>query len=308
MNDLVALSSKIAFICQVFISVDLHGQGYVQLIDTTNIWHDGYWSSDPGPAHTVVECNRYWFDGDTMFDGVSLKVLRKTGSLVSGSSQSTNGFITTWYHNVVHALIREDTLTHRAYIRLSDPPSFEQLFYDFGAEIGPYPDSYRFQGSSGVIVISIDTIETEAGPRKRLNLNNGHTIVQGIGSIKGLMPQTYTGQLNIGGLTCHIHNDVEIINGGTSFTCHCSFNVGVAEQRAQGLKLWPSPTRGILYMERAMPHAAYTVRDASGRIVSTGLCDARGIATIDLSGSAPSVYMLVVDDGKRTMRAKVIKE
>ena len=76
-----------------------------------------------------------------------------------------------------------------------------------------------------------------------------------------------------------------------------------------GPELYPNPVSNdlILKLETVFSGDSYTVYQANGSKVKTGRIIAK-VTTIDLSGNAPGVYLVVIENNKHIFREKVIKK
>jgi hypothetical protein len=276
---------------------NIYAQSYRALLHPTAIWQDHHAWISPGPNTSSRECYHITLGGDSIIDGTTYKILRR-----SGWWATVNGV--DWY-NGEWGLIREDTLERRVYFRQYGW-SIDFLFYDFSVGIGPYPPTIRF--SQDLYVNAIDTIILSSGEHRRFHMGPQHYIIEGIGSTMGFMKSTLGGEIPWDHtLVCHR------ILGEINYTiihdeCPCNDDVGISLISASPLSISPSPTTGIAKLNGADPHAPYFIRSMEGRLIAAGRCSSDGSAMIDLSEMAAAIFQVEVRmvNGSRVVR--VVRE
>ncbi|MBS1582260.1 MAG: T9SS type A sorting domain-containing protein [Bacteroidetes bacterium] len=88
---------------------------------------------------------------------------------------------------------------------------------------------------------------------------------------------------------------------GVGVTCVA----GLHDAGAAGLRIHPNPVTDRLYIQGALPRdASITLSDATGRILLRTDASAR---TIDLSGRAPGLYTVTLDQGAHRWVQRVMK-
>lgn len=282
-------------------------QSYVPLLKATATWQDENACASPGPNTSDYECVRYYLDGDSTLSDTLYQVLRRTGRTSHFNGIFPNMSYVNWFSGEFVALLREDTLARRVYIR---PPGWpvSWLLYDFSVGVGPYPSTYRYYQWPDLQVTSVDTVWLNDGPHRRINFDAFESVIEGVGGISGFLESGVSGEIHwLGRLVCHVPEDSAnyIV---TSFDCACYSNVGVHDQPVTRLRIRPSPTVDLCYLEGAKPEALYFVRSLDGRLMKAGSCSNNGSATINLSHLPGGMYLIEVRDGNLDQRVKILKQ
>lgn len=287
-----------AVVLLVFVSDGLFAQAYRPILSNSVTWQDNYRSADLGPGVSVFECYSYYLGGDTLVNDTTYRILSMTG--VFSFNQATS-----WFSEPVSALLREDTAIHKVFIR-GPMWSFERVLYDFSAGLGPYPVTYRHPTSERVVV-AVDNIELFDGPHRRLTLNYGETIIEGIGSIRGFMPRRSAYPVWAEHLICHTRDGVQD-HFNDIIDCLCNTHVGIPTTADRSLRVYPSPTVGLCHLEGAPPNASFRLRSMDGRSVQSGMCSSSGSVTIDMADLSAATYVVEVFNDTRSLKVKVLKE
>jgi hypothetical protein len=289
----------IALVWLALMSEALMAQSYRPLLDTNAYWQDENAWINPGPNTSSYECIRYFLDGDSILNDTSFHVLRMTGMQMSGGQN--------WFTGEFVGLVREDTVSHRVYIRPLDWQT-ELLFYDFSAGVGPYPSSFRFSSWSDLVVQSVDTVLWADGPHRRMFLNHGTVIIEGIGATSGFLASWQWGEYHwLERMVCHTVADsanYEVF----SYDCPCGSYSGVPTRATNSMKVGPSPTYGLCYLHDAPPNAYFLIRSMDGRVVLTGRCSNNSTTTIDLTALPAAIYLLVVIDDLQPFMTRIVKQ
>lgn len=255
----------------------------------------------------MSDCRRYYLDGDSTINDTSYVILRQTGRHRHSNLQAPNLSYTQWFSDAFVALLREDTIARRVFIRTSWWP-VEQLFYDFSVGVGIYPDTYRFDDSPAMQVLAVDTILLTDGPHRRMHLGGQHWIIEGVGSTYGFHAGYGYGEFyHTRQLVCHNLMDAPtyVVN---SASCPCGTDVGISTNTISGLRIGPSPTSDVCVLTEAPPNAAYCVRAIDGQRYFSGLCSGNGTAMIDLSNLPAAIYLLEVQCAEGPQSIRVVKE
>jgi hypothetical protein len=282
----------------------LFAQSYIPLLRPSSTWQDEYATASPGPNTSDKMCLRFSLEGDTVIGDMGYLILHVTGRYEHQNSIETELSYTAWYDGV-SAFLREDTVSRKVYIRRF-ALSPEEMLYDFSADTGSYPPNYRYPYSQ--TIISVDTVWLADGPHRRMNFNEFHAIIEGIGSTMGLMPSPLFGEINyLKKLICHeVEASVDYETNSTY--CACSPNVGIQTYTDSDIDIGPSPTTGTCYVRGAPTNAPFKVLSIDGRLVQTGNCTMNGSATLDLGLAPIGIYIIEVWTGTLPHRFKVMKE
>lgn len=245
-------------------------------------------------------------------NGTSYWILRLSGSAQYNNSVNSSLSHTYWYDGSFVALLREDALARKVYIRLPGWLS-EMLLYDFSVGEGPYPPTYRFNGLA-LTVLAVDTVQLADGPHRRLNFNafsGDLSIIEGVGSTVGFLPCNFGGEINYYfALNCQGVNGVPVYEHADQvWMCPCDIHPGLPGSPSQLLRVSPSPTVGICWVSGATPNAQYVLRATDGRIVSAGRLGPDGAAAVDIAPQPTGLYFLVIHGhGEAQSTARIIRE
>lgn len=284
-----------------------HAQGYRPLLDTTASWNDFH--SDGGLLSGMYDtfCFRYILDGDSTVNDTTYRILRYSGSQYIVHFHPPGPTYSYTYHGEFGALVREDTSARKVFIRVPDWGDGELLLYDFSIGVGAYPFSYRYPDGN-VHVVSIDTVMLANGPHRRMLLDqNDEQIIEGIGSLSGLLPYSQTEDW-WSHLTCHALQGVQDQDLPVFAECACNANVAVPSNSAVSPTIHPSPAQDRCYLEGAPAGARYCIFAMDGRPLGAGVCSNAGAATIDLIGYPPAMYVVAFLDTPEAARLVIIKD
>lgn len=282
----------------------LWAQAYIPLLHPTATWHDETYTAYPGPNVSISSCYRYYLDGDTMVDDVEYQILRTSGLYSYENTVTMSSPLLTWYTRVLVAFVREDLEDRRVYIREPGWP-YERLLYDFGADVGPYPSTYRYQAT---YVTDVDTIELSDGPHRRLHFSSAEQIIEGIGGTAGFLIRAPGGyQYDFGWIACHTVDGVPNYSA-SSDDCTCDSNVGSSEAQGSPMRIGPIPTTGPCHLQGAPRNAPFSIRTMDGRLVGSGVCMADGSADLDLADLPSGIYLVALESAQGSMTLKVVRE
>lgn len=285
----------------------LCAQTYIPMLDSTAAWQDENAYSSPGPNTSGDECLRYTIQGDSMVDGLTYKVLVRTGHISHTDHVFPNESWTQWFSGNYVGLLREDTAARRVFIRPAGW-TYDWLLYDFSVGVGPYPFTYRYYGVEGLEVVDVDTIMLIDGPHRRFNFSNSGSMIEGVGDVAGFLPSWGSGEVHwMGTLVCQTRNDSTIYSG-FNVSCPCSPTVGLSPTRSSTFRVGPSPTNDICYIAGAPASASYRLLTMDGRAVGSGFCQSDGSTVLDLSGFPAAVYLIEFMKDDQRLFAKIIKQ
>lgn len=274
-------------------------QGYRPLLAPNSTWQDEYGWASLGPNTSSYECIRFYIESDSLVDELRYSVLKRTGHTASGNGSS-------WFSGAYVGLLREDTADRRVYFR---PPNWntDQLFYDFGADVGPYPWTYRFASIGPLQVDSIDTVLLADGPHRRWNFEEYGALIEGIGYEYGFKGSNNWGEIQwLAKLVCHT------VDGDTTFSrsslnCPCGINVGIPTISQEELTVIPSPTTGDCRLNGAEALAYYQIITPDGLVVHKGRCSTDGTASLDLTPFPSGLYIILVESSLGARKTRIAK-
>jgi hypothetical protein len=271
-------------------------QSYRPMLTAGAAWQDENAWASPGPNTSQYYCCHYFLDGDSIVNDTTYSILRQNVFIMPGAQWLLGQFV---------ALLREDTLERRVYIRPYVWP-IEFLLYDFSVGAGLYPDTWRF--SEPPTITDVDTVLLSDGPHPRLLVGPDWWITEGIGCITGFLPSLGMGEIHwLEQLVCHTVQDsanYEIY----SLDCPCGIYVDIAETSIEQPTIGPSPTSGICWLQGAPANSPYRVCALDGRTVRTGTCDPSGSTVIDLTTSTTGTYFVAILADAGPFRIKVMKQ
>ena len=292
-------------------SADGHAQAYRPLLEQSATWSDVFYTSETWIPDLYYECYFYYLQGDTTVNDTGYSIMRMTGEY-SDFNIDFNQLQVTHYNGIRFALVREDTIARRVFIR--DPlwgtwgelgEATEYLLYDFSVDTGAYPPTFRYP-SPLLHAAQMDSILLADGAHRRIVLTGGAQLVEGVGSLESFLPnQVYWPAPWGQNLTCQSRNGEDIYTT-QSTDCGCTA-VGITESSPMVHRIVPSPTAGPCNLEHAPIHASYRIHSLDGRSVRSGYWT-DGSGAIDLTGLPSAIYVveLIVPDG--TLNVRVVKE
>ncbi len=230
----------------------------------------------------------------------------------------TNPFFYTEPSEVV-LRYRQDTIA-RQVLQYDMVAGEEKLWYDFTLGVGPYPDAIGNVTAPGELrVVALDSIELNDGWHRTQVLGlmyNGMlqdsafcSIIEGVGSTFGLSPLIglvppfeWYDQLD-----CHQAIGTVVLPLG-AMACDLTQHAGATLDRPHRISVFPNPVRDAFTVHGTVaPGTRYALMDVRSVIVQQGELPT---SSVDLSGLAPGVYVLLLTDadGRVSGKARVVKE
>jgi len=196
----------------------------------------------------------------------------------------------------------------QVYYRAVDD-TLEHLLYDFNKITGdtiiaPYPMEGNGSSCDTILINYEDTLLTEDGPRRRLNLFgcNFTDWIEGIGNTWWLTSPAYLGSVSGGTfLTCSFDSS-QLVYALEGHQCTSSTNESVY---ASDILLFPNPTSGPLTV--AAPYnqlLSVRIFDIAGKEM---LHFPRASSDLDISSLPDGVYCLLVQSKSHRKIFKVVK-
>lgn len=283
------------------------GQSYMSLIgDSSRTWKTEYYGTyTPDCLDTYT--SSFWFDGDSVLDGISYAKVRSRTEYYESSILE---MCYTWYIHVnPNLFIREDG----GHVYARYPSSGEELVYDFTAEVG---DSVPVQsettgeywnGVQGVREVQlIDSVIVDGGWRRRWILDTvdfGQEdtifILEGIGGMVGPFT-SFEPQIGLSyfqRLIC-VKEQSEVVYGDTicSLVDQVSTTMSLPWRSAH-----PNPSDGLVTLDEQTE--SYGVFTSTGSLVKS----ASG-HQVDLRNAPTGVYIIHVHtaDGMLDRREVVL--
>ena len=270
--------------------------------DSSAMWKMHHVSSGlcPGVAEDLYSII---ISGDTLINAQKYQKLNVSGvQIISSSGNWICPNTALGYKGAV----REDSANRKVFF-IPKTTNTEQLLYDFNMQVGDTVKGYTAAPpSSPDKVISIDSVMTSLGFRKRWNINTcyGISLIEGIGSMYGLIeksPGCVTDQAYYS-LVCFQQNGAGVY---PAFSANCSMVTGVNSQDAllPEIKLYPNPASDILNIElpeiENIGSANIQVYNYLGaEMRSSFMAVSPGNGKIDVSALPKGIYMISVSLGE----------
>ncbi len=192
------------------------------------------------------------------------------------------------------------------------------LLYDFGVNNGDtliiFPDLCNSSDSVILKVDSINTITINSNVLKhffitQLNLpsnwNFNGNVIEGIGNITYLFPQSSLADPQIGPLRCY--NDSVIGNYNTGLhngICDTVFSVGIEEYNlVDNIKLFPNPTKGLIQIETKLTIESIDVYN----IESKKIFETHSLL-VDITKFPRGIYFLKIFSKQGIIHKRILKE
>jgi hypothetical protein len=195
----------------------------------------------------------------------------------------------------------------------------EILYYDFTLEVGDtiqYPTNLY---SVKLTVIEKDSILTETGYRKRLQLNNidlpfgwpSQYWIEGIGSDYGLgLAHSYTIDYSFA-TSCFHQNDTLVYLNPQFQACYRWTLVGLEENQIQPLKVFPNPATEQISFEvlsDELVNSQFEIVDIKGEIFHNSIIDSPSFS-VSINNLSPGVYFYdITHSSERVYRGKFVKQ
>jgi len=171
---------------------------------------------------------------------------------------------------------------------------------DFNLEVGEHVLELNFDIAAG------DNLSIGCPQNNLFRNSGGVTYPYAIGSVGSIFDSTFGTQ--------YYYYFYDWKTQKTSFACPSqrvpvSVNVvGVEEQLADAISVFPNPTNGIVFVTNASPGISQLqVTNALGEVVWTGSLNKQGTTEVDLSALASGVYSLQMIDGTNTLNKRIVK-
>ncbi len=216
-------------------------------------------------------------------------------------------------------LFRQDTATRKVFVY--QPESHQSmLWFDFSLGLGPYPATWALEGAEAE-VLALDSMELNDGWHRTWVLGhilNGEpldsafcTIIEGIGSNRGLVPVGYGPNFYeaFDSLRCHSVDGLAVLPLGSS-ACDLTLTVPEVSRSYSNPLVIPNPTTTEFSIEGIAGQGPFvvTLLDGMGRPVKRWSRAGRS-TRFDVHGSSPGWYTLVVErKNGRALHVKLIIE
>lgn len=238
----------------------------------------------------VSDSVKFYCDGDTTINAVVFKKLMYIGNTRSQTVPLTP--ISGYY-----GAVRNDIPAKKVYFLPKGYNSSYQgtgdLLYDFDITIG---DSILkdFYSSYKEPVSQIDSVLYCGEYHKKFISPSGYFIIEGIGSIHGLIPLRFS--TNLGHLICYEES-------GNQSCTNCNIELSLGTHSLNHLTIFPNPTNGNIQILSDLDIQYLELYDADGSLVER-INDFKESITLSRSG----VYLLKIHTDSEVLVRKLIKE
>ncbi len=232
---------KLTFLLIFGIQFQLIGQTsvYHPFPDSNAIWNVYAHSYDPGPPFPCDEVGQYsyYMNGDTLIN--ALVYHRIFVPFIDTTLAQPFSCFGQYPNTGYIGSIRQDTVSKQVWVILRDS-SNERLLYDFSLNIGDTLHTINFDGSEvDFPILTIDSILIDGNFRKTY-INNAVSIIEGIGSNRGLFETGSSGFSSSWQLTCFQQNGNSIYpSSGT--TCNLITHTNELSKLNSKLLIYPNP-------------------------------------------------------------------
>ena len=218
--------------------------------------------------------------------------LPRTGVKITPSSTNSglHGTFYVWHH-IVEGLHPDDVTTSKdhfyfiGYEGAHDPPVSLNTALPFEVTL-----QYNTNASNG----GLDA-DLKGQPGNKMTVGDSHSMRWMTGSVMSNVSNQTLGNFGIGNLTFtpqHLARYYFIIN---------TASIGMEEQKENGLKLYPNPSKGRLKIETnsSSAHFEYQISDAEGKIVDQGtVTNINGTSELQLPEQCrPGTYLFTCEAG-----------
>jgi hypothetical protein len=229
---------KNSFYIFLFIIVsNLSAQSYHQLLDTTTIWTVEYYDYISLPP--IREQINYRYIGDIILDSFTYK-------------DFGNG-----------AILREDTIARKVYLRNESYINNECLLYNFAAEKGDTVDACNLQ----IFIDSVSTIVLNNSEVRKIfyykGAIKGEYYIEGIGSNLGFIEISEANGPPALDLMCVKKGSVNIYGQ----RCNEVTSLSNINQNNGSVKIFPNPSNTCVNIEATVKIETYCIIDFSGKVV-----------------------------------------
>jgi hypothetical protein len=244
---------------------------------------DKIWSVCTGTENNPVNNYQIGLGSDTTVNNISYKqVVELTATVLVG-----------W--------IREDSmnrvyyLSAHAYPECENDDTTEMLLYDFGLHAG---DTIKYNDKRWSTVDVLDSVTIRGVQRKRWHFttsvgiwcNGGDSsVIEGIGSIKGLLHPKWLEFENTYQLSCLEKGGNTIYPNGP---CACTLFLSVDQPATHTLQIYPNPTSQFITVNTDMNGFGLVITDVTGKVVFNQSDNCKSGKQIDISNLANGIYFL----------------
>lgn len=156
--------------------------------------------------------------------------------------------------------IRDDTVNKKVYLYCRSCLSHDTLLYDFNLNVGDTLPAYNQWYSDYNIISAIDSIKIDSTYNKQFIIGNPayDSIVEGIGSMSGLLEYIGTNSYSSPGLTtinCFWQNGVDLLNPSPIPDCEpyngtsIIFGIQTINNNTANFIAFPNPCKGIVSIQ-----------------------------------------------------------
>lgn len=271
----------VLLISMLLIQIGAKAQVYHPMPDSNAVWKEWYAALIQTPYSFYTD---HFLDGDTTINSFTYnKVYANVYSPTTG----------VYVYNRYDGAMRDDSVARTVYFVPKDSAN-EVLLYDFNLTVGQvfpltwysrvnyYPDT----------VAIIDSVWVGTSWHRRYKSTSGiHEIIEGLGSVGGLLEAHLTSGAEFTDLRCFYQNDApawpDTAVGCATPVGYNSFNTTPA------ITVYPQPSEGRFIVENInSEYQILTVHSADGRLIQSARINSAGRMEIDLSAQPEGLYFL----------------
>jgi len=282
--------------------------------DNSAVWNVSY------VDYWFIECRKYSYSitGDTTINGLAYHKIGKQGqeyvmdyyqgnpNIPYCTNQVTQNF------NYYSGAIREDLVQKKIYF-IEPTLSIESVLYDFTLNVGDTIKGYFSSGPPSLVILSIDSILIGTQFRKIWNIDpsNGWggtpQIIEGIGSIYGLLEVPYVIEKRSRALECFSENNQTLY---PSYNATSGCNLLTSTKEVDGTKkllsLFPNPNNGKFELiVNSQKINFLEITDVLGNLILKSEIN-KEATVIDLSDKLNGIYFVKISDSTGNVVVKKI--
>lgn len=235
----------------------------------------------------AIDSIKFYCDGDTIINATTFKKLMYVGNTRSQAVPLTpvSGY---------YGAIRNDEPNKRVYLLPSNSTVVELVLYDFNVSIGDsIPVSYEYFNDKEP-VSQIDSVLYCGTYHKRYSSASGYNIIEGVGSLHGMIPVKFA--TDLGTRLCY----QELGNGVCT---ECSLALSLDAYSQNQLIVFPNPANGSVRIVTDLNIRSIEVYDLTGTLVSH-LDEYNGVIKLNNKGC----YFLKISTDSEVFVRKLVNE
>ncbi len=300
--------NRLLFFTIILYSLNLLGQDYIPLIDTTKFWDIGHYSMGHICGYSdYSNPKRYFFKGDTVINTKTYsKVYAYSFRNFNDDKPMCPPFEIDTNYYLTDIFIREEINKMRVF-RYNIYTNEEELLYDFNLAVG---DTFYNNVYSNMIVDTIYNVTTNDGiDRKCISfnkkcLNCGDRFIEGIGGPQGPFEMPFELFENGYFVMC-IKDNSGIVQGNTCYEFLTSIDEVYVKDE---IDIYPIPAKNYLYIDfnNLYGYKKIDIISLTGQTISSSATKESKI-DINISGINSGYFLIKIKYSDKTIIYKLIK-